>query len=184
MANGSLLTDHSLLEAIFRLAAGAMVTVFVFRRIHLWIMKRAGNESGETRSRQSALWSACSFAPALFVLFGIGGTLMTREFAVAIIGAVIGLNLLVHMLFNSRLSLLKGQGSLGILFLISGFAALIYQLSWQRVLFATFGIDMESVTLVVSVFMFGLGIGSIIGGIVSERFPGNVRLPGEIWPRL
>jgi len=175
MANGSLLTDHALLEAILRLAAGTIATAFVFWRTHLWIMKRVGNELGEIRFRQLAFWNAWSFAPALIVLFGIGGTLMTREFAVAIIGAVIGLNLLGHMLFNSKLSLLKGHGSLGVLFLISGFAALIYQVSWQRVLFATFGIDMVSVTLVVSVFMFGLGIGSIIGGIVSERFPGRLR---------
>ncbi|MFA9420097.1 MAG: MFS transporter [Gammaproteobacteria bacterium] len=175
MANGSLLTEYVLLEAIFRLAAGAIFTAFVFWRIHLWTMNRAGNEAGETRCRQLEFWNACSFAPALIVLLGINGTMMTREFAVVIIGAVIGLNLLAHMLFNSKLSLLKGHGSLGILFLISGFAALIYQLSWQRVLFATFGVDMESVTLVVSVFMFGLGIGSIIGGIFSERFPGRLR---------
>ncbi|RLA10673.1 MAG: hypothetical protein DRQ59_11410 [Gammaproteobacteria bacterium] len=175
MANGSLITDYVLLEAVFRLVAGAFITAFAFWRIHLWIMKRAGNESGKIRFRQLAFWNACSFAPALIVLLGIGGIVMTREFAVAIIGAMICLNLLVHMLFNSRLSLMNGHGSLGVLFLISGFAALIYQVSWQRVLFATFGIDMESVTLVVSVFMFGLGIGSIIGGMLSERFPHRLR---------
>ena len=105
MANGSLLTDHALLETIFRLAAGAIVAAIIFWRIHLWIMKRAGNEPGETRFRQLALWNACSFAPALIVLLGINGTVMTREFAVVIIGAVVGLNLLGHMFFNSNLSL-------------------------------------------------------------------------------
>ena len=43
------------------------------------------------------------------------------------------------------------------LFFISGVAALIYQVCWQRLLFQTFGVDMESVTIIVSTFMFGLG---------------------------
>ena len=59
---------------------------------------------------------------------------------------------------------------LSLLFLISGFAALIYQIVWQRVLFTTFGVNIESVTVVVSVFMFGLGIGSLVGGLLSKRF--------------
>src|SRR5439155_5693345 len=43
------------------------------------------------------------------------------------------------------------------LFMVSGFAALIYQVVWQRVLFAAFGVNIESVTVIVSIFMFGLG---------------------------
>lgn len=57
------------------------------------------------------------------------------------------------------------------LFLISGFSALIYQVVWQRILFSTFGINTESVTVVVSVFMFGLGLGSLAGGWAQQRFP-------------
>lgn len=60
---------------------------------------------------------------------------------------------------------------LSFLFLISGFAALIYQIVWQRSLFTAFGINIESVTIIVSIFMFGLGIGSLVGGILSKRFP-------------
>ena len=56
------------------------------------------------------------------------------------------------------------------LFLVSGFAALIYQVAWQRILFVAFGSDMESITIIVSAFMLGLGIGSLIGGILSDRF--------------
>jgi spermidine synthase len=59
---------------------------------------------------------------------------------------------------------------LSLLFLISGFAALIYQIVWQRVLFTAFGVNIESVTVVVSVFMFGLGVGSLVGGLLSKRF--------------
>jgi spermidine synthase len=57
------------------------------------------------------------------------------------------------------------------LFLVSGFSALIYQVVWQRTLFATFGIDSESVTVIVSLFMFGLGIGALAGGYLQQRFP-------------
>jgi predicted membrane-bound spermidine synthase len=52
-------------------------------------------------------------------------------------------------------------------FFASGFAALIYQVVWQRVLFASFGINIEAVTIVVSSFLVGLGAGSLIGGRIS-----------------
>ena len=55
-----------------------------------------------------------------------------------------------------------------LLFFISGFPALIYQIVWQRTLFAIYGVNMESVTLVVSAFMLGLGLGSLAGGRVSR----------------
>ena len=55
------------------------------------------------------------------------------------------------------------------LFFLSGFAALLYQVVWQRVLFSVYGIDITSVTVVVTVFMLGLGAGSLLGGALSER---------------
>src|ERR1700730_2978782 len=58
-----------------------------------------------------------------------------------------------------------------ILFLCSGMPALIYQHVWQRVLFSIYGVNVQSVAVVVSAFMLGLGIGSLVGGRVSERFP-------------
>src|SRR5579872_2930738 len=59
------------------------------------------------------------------------------------------------------------------LFFVSGCPALIYQIVWQRSLFAIYGINVESVTIVVTAFMLGLGIGSLIGGTISkvERLP-------------
>jgi spermidine synthase len=56
-------------------------------------------------------------------------------------------------------------------FLLSGFAALVYQVVWQRSLFTIFGVNIESVTLVVTVFMLGLGFGSLAGGALSKREP-------------
>src|SRR5881275_1065437 len=56
-----------------------------------------------------------------------------------------------------------------VLFFFSGFPALIYQLTWQRALFRIFGVNIESVTIVVTAFMLGLGLGSLLGGLVSKR---------------
>jgi predicted membrane-bound spermidine synthase len=54
-------------------------------------------------------------------------------------------------------------------FLLSGFAAILYQLVWQRSLFRLLGTSSESVTMVVTAFMLGLGLGSLAGGWVSVR---------------
>ena len=53
-------------------------------------------------------------------------------------------------------------------FFVSGFAALVYQVVWQRVLFASFGINIEAVTVVVTAFLVGLGLGSLAGGRLSK----------------
>jgi spermidine synthase len=55
------------------------------------------------------------------------------------------------------------------IFVLSGFSALLYQVVWQRSLFAIFGINVESVTVIVTAFMLGLGVGSILGGEVSKN---------------
>jgi MFS family permease len=57
------------------------------------------------------------------------------------------------------------------LFVVSGAAALIYQVCWQRMLFEGFGVDIESVTIIVSAFMLGLGLGSLAGGELADRYP-------------
>ena len=56
-----------------------------------------------------------------------------------------------------------------LVFLASGFAALLYQVVWQRSLFAIYGINIESVTVVVTAFMLGLGFGSLAGGAISKN---------------
>src|SRR5476649_1622816 len=56
------------------------------------------------------------------------------------------------------------------LFFLSGVAALIYQVMWQRLLFTVFGVDLTSVTIIVSVFMFGLGLGGLVGGYIADKF--------------
>ncbi len=58
-----------------------------------------------------------------------------------------------------------------LLFLLSGAAALIYQICWQRMLFESVGTDIDSVTIIVSTFMLGLGMGSLLGGVLADRYP-------------
>jgi spermidine synthase len=60
-------------------------------------------------------------------------------------------------------------------FFVSGFPALLYQIVWQRALFTLYGVNIESVTMVVTAFMLGLGLGSVAGGAVSRR---------QKWPLL
>jgi predicted membrane-bound spermidine synthase len=55
-----------------------------------------------------------------------------------------------------------------VLFFFSGFPALIYQIVWQRALFSIYGMNAQSVTIVVSGFMLGLGLGSLLGGLLSK----------------
>jgi len=59
----------------------------------------------------------------------------------------------------------------GLLFLASGFAALNYQIAWQRALFGWYGVDLDSVSAIVSIFMLGLGVGALAGGWLADRFP-------------
>ena len=56
-----------------------------------------------------------------------------------------------------------------VIFFLSGIPALLYQIVWQRSLFAIYGVNMESVTVVVTAFMLGLGLGSLFGGWVSKH---------------
>lgn len=56
------------------------------------------------------------------------------------------------------------------LFFLSGFAALLYQVIWQRLLVVFSGADVYSVTIIVTAFMLGLGLGSMVGGYLGDRW--------------
>ena len=56
-----------------------------------------------------------------------------------------------------------------VVFFTSGLAALIYQVTWQRVLVIFSGTDVHSATIVVAAFMAGLGCGSLAGGQIADR---------------
>ncbi len=57
----------------------------------------------------------------------------------------------------------------GLLFLLSGASALVYQVSWQRILALHSGAGLYSVAMIVAAFMAGLGLGSHLGGSLSAR---------------
>jgi spermidine synthase len=52
---------------------------------------------------------------------------------------------------------------------LSGFAALLYQVVWQRILVIFSGADAYSSTLIVAAFMAGLGVGYLTGGHIADR---------------
>ena len=54
-------------------------------------------------------------------------------------------------------------------FFASGFAALLYQVVWQRMLVIFSGADVYSATIIVAAFMAGLGLGSLAGGHAADR---------------
>ena len=62
------------------------------------------------------------------------------------------------------------------LFFASGFAALLYQTIWQRMLGFFSGVDVYSVTITVAAFMAGLGCGSLAGGYLADRLSAKHRL--------
>src|SRR3954447_8543382 len=51
-----------------------------------------------------------------------------------------------------------------LLFLLSGFSGLVYQVVWVRMAFASFGIIIQVLSVVLSVFMLGLSLGAWAGG--------------------
>jgi spermidine synthase len=57
----------------------------------------------------------------------------------------------------------------GLLFFLSGAAALLYQVVWQRILALQSGVGIYSIAIIVAAFMVGLGFGSHAGGVLCER---------------
>jgi spermidine synthase len=62
-------------------------------------------------------------------------------------------------------------------FLISGFCGLVYQVVWLRLAMAAFGVTAPMVSIVISVFMAGLALGSWLGGRLGQaRSPSPLRI--------
>lgn len=58
---------------------------------------------------------------------------------------------------------------LSLVFAVTGFSALTLQVVWQRVISMHGGVDLFSTTTVVAAFLGGLGMGSLLGGVVADR---------------
>jgi spermidine synthase len=64
-----------------------------------------------------------------------------------------------------------------VIFFLSGGAALLYQVIWQRLLVFFSGADIYSITIIVAAFMGGLGVGSLAGGRLADRLGPR----GSLW---
>ncbi len=74
--------------------------------------------------------------------------------------------------FNQTISSIREKRAVSLLsfvFFFSGASALMYQVAWQRLLTVYYGVGSISIALIVSVYMFGLGSGAILGGYFAER---------------
>jgi spermidine synthase len=60
-----------------------------------------------------------------------------------------------------------------VFFFLSGFCGLVYQVVWLRVAMSAFGVTTALVSIVLSVFMAGLALGSWVGGRIADRLRGQ-----------
>ena len=64
-----------------------------------------------------------------------------------------------------------------IFFFVSGFCSVLYELVWLRLAMAEFGVTTAMVSIVLSVFMAGLGLGSWASGEYLRRHGDGLRFP-------
>jgi predicted membrane-bound spermidine synthase len=57
-----------------------------------------------------------------------------------------------------------------VFFLVSGFCSLVYEIVWLRLAMAQFGVTTALVSVVLSMYMAGLSLGSWVGGRLVRRF--------------
>lgn len=62
------------------------------------------------------------------------------------------------------------MGIFSVIFFITGFVSLTYQLAWNKLLSQTIGPDHFSNTLIIAIFMLGIGTGGCLGSVVTKRF--------------
>lgn len=82
-----------------------------------------------------------------------------------------------------KTSALRGKGPIllvSVLFFLSGAAGLMYQTVWVRLLELYFGVTLTAITLIVSAYMGGLGLGSMLGGRIAGKSRNPILLYGII----
>jgi spermidine synthase len=65
-------------------------------------------------------------------------------------------------------------------FLISGFCGILYELVWLRLAMAQYGVTTPIVSIVLSAFMGGLGVGSVGAGLLIRRYAQKISFP-PLW---
>ena len=61
-------------------------------------------------------------------------------------------------------------------FFLSGLCSIVYELVWLRLAMAKFGVTTALVSIVLSVFMAGLGLGSWLAGVAVRRYGDRIKL--------
>jgi spermidine synthase len=72
------------------------------------------------------------------------------------------------------------RGRLVVAFTLSGFAGLVYETAWTRLLLLSFGATTEALATVVAAFMGGLALGSGLGGRWADRQTPRACLRGYV----
>jgi spermidine synthase/MFS family permease len=67
------------------------------------------------------------------------------------------------------------------LFLLSGFCSLVYQVVWLRLAMAGFGVTAAMISIVVSVFMAGLAVGSLLAGRLARSRAASAEFPLRLY---
>ncbi len=67
--------------------------------------------------------------------------------------------------------------SFAVFFFLSGLCSIVYELVWLRLAMAKFGVTTALVSIVLSVFMAGLGAGSWIAGWATRRYGDKIKFP-------
>jgi spermidine synthase len=62
-------------------------------------------------------------------------------------------------------------------FFLSGFCSILYELVWLRLSMAQFGITTALVSIVLSMFMAGMGAGSLVAGVLVRRYGERISIP-------
>jgi spermidine synthase len=62
-------------------------------------------------------------------------------------------------------------------FFVSGFCSILYEIVWVRLAMAQFGVTTALVSIVLSAFMVGLGLGSWGSGILARRYQNRIPFP-------
>ena len=154
-----------------------IVLLFAYRQGMRFLLSKFNWYSKIKQDYESKDWFV--FLPTL-ILFLISSFGLKMGSLLPILFILIAQVLLLFQLCNRHNVKLfntpKLTEQISILFFISGFAALIYQIVWQRLLFATYGTNIESVTMIVAIFILGLGLGSLFGGFLSKLFPKKLPL--------
>jgi hypothetical protein len=162
-------------DILLTLATGSIIFIvglLILRRLVERLIHHLHLSQGTTR--RLLTYDTLSNAFFLITFLGAVGVRFIRPViasAILLFILIKGALFLLALARDERRRLYGSLGYLSFLFFISGLAALIYQIVWQRVLYAAFGVNVESITIIVSIFMFGLGIGSLIGGLLASRFP-------------